>query len=66
VANEVKLLGDATKGYIDDHATNLHAPQLSSANAADFPLNFYVWAVAHDSRGGVNWARVRINSYAKP
>lgn len=68
VANEVKLLGDATKGYIDDHATNLHAPQISSANAALFPpnvgLNFHLWAVAHDSRGGVNWARVRINSYA--
>lgn len=68
VTNEVKLLGDATKGYIADHATNLHAPQISSANAADFPpkvgLNFHVWAVAHDSRGGVSWARVVINSYA--
>lgn len=66
VTNEAKLLGDAKTGYIDDHATNLHAPQISSANTADFPLDFHVWAVAHDSRGGVSWARVLVNSYAKP
>jgi hypothetical protein len=48
----VKLLNDATTGFNDDHGTTLKAPKEAG--------EFRVWAVAHDSRGGASWARLRL------
>lgn len=55
--NDVKLLGDATEGYQENHGTKLRAPKKLG------PFN--VWGVAHDSRGGVGWAKVRLGTRAK-
>lgn len=50
--NDVKLLGDATEGYQENHGTKLRAPKKLGP--------FKVWGVAHDNRGGVGWAEVRL------
>jgi hypothetical protein len=50
--NDVKLLGDATEGYQENHGTKIRAPKKLGP--------FKVWGVAHDSRGGVGWAEVRL------
>lgn len=55
--NDVKLLGDATQGYREDHGTKLRVPKKVGT--------FHVWAVAHDNRGGVGWVKVRLGTRAK-
>ena len=52
VASDVRLLNDATTGWNDDHGTNFFAPKDPG------PVN--IWAVVHDSRGGVTWARATV------
>ena len=52
VGDDVRLLNDATLGWYDDFGTNYEP-----ANAATVS---YVWAVAHDNRGGTEWARLRV------
>jgi hypothetical protein len=52
LVNELKLLGDATSGYHEDHGTKIRVPKKLGP--------FHVWGVAHDSRGGTGWAKVRL------
>jgi hypothetical protein len=54
VSSEVRLLSDATTGPVPapTYATKFRAPGSTG------PVN--VWAVVHDSRGGVNWARIEV------
>ncbi len=52
IAEEVRLVNDAVEGYFDDHSTEYRAPEE--------PGGAYVWAVAHDNRGGTDWARLRL------
>jgi hypothetical protein len=53
---EVKLLGDATAGYQEAHESELLAPRK--------PGVFHVWGVAHDNRGGTQWARITMGARA--
>lgn len=48
----VRLLNDATTGWNDDYGTEFYAPK------EEGPVN--IWAVVHDDRGGVSWARTQI------
>jgi hypothetical protein len=50
VSSEVRLLNDATRGYSDKFGVDFQPP--SEVGPAR------VWAVVHDNRGGVNWARL--------
>lgn len=52
VSEEVRLLNDAVTGFNTDTVTEYEA--------AEEPRVSYVWAVAHDNRGGTEWARVRV------
>jgi hypothetical protein len=52
VSDEVRLLNDATLGWNSDHATKYRPPK--------DPGVAYLWAIAHDNRGGVGWARLRV------
>jgi hypothetical protein len=52
LAEEVRLVNDAVEGFSDDMATDYEAPETPGAA--------YVWAVAHDNRGGTEWARLRV------
>jgi hypothetical protein len=52
VDEEVRLLNDAVTGFITDTSTDYEA--------ADTARVSYVWAVAHDNRGGAEWARLRV------
>lgn len=54
IPTDVKLLGDATLGYHDEHQTRLLAPKTKGI--------FHVWAVAHDNRGGAQWVRVAMSA----
>jgi hypothetical protein len=60
--NDVKLLADATEGLnegLDEHGKP--TPLWSTKIRAPKKLGpFSVWGVAHDSRGGVGWAKVRL------
>ncbi len=49
---DIKLLNDATAGWNADHDVK-YAP-------GDEAGAHYLWAVAHDHRGGTSWARLRI------
>jgi hypothetical protein len=49
---EVRLLNDATRGWNEDFGT-FYRPDAEPGIA-------YVWAVAHDNRGGAEWARLRL------
>jgi hypothetical protein len=49
--HDVKLLNDTTTGWNEQHETPFDPPVKAGP--------FHVWAVVHDSRGGVEWARVR-------
>jgi hypothetical protein len=49
---EVRLLNDAVVGFSSDVSTDYEP--------ADSAQTSYVWAVAHDNRGGTDWARLRI------
>jgi hypothetical protein len=49
---EVRLLNDAVVGFSSDVATHYEP--------ADSAQTSYIWAVAHDNRGGADWARLRI------
>jgi hypothetical protein len=49
---EVRLLNDAVVGFSSDVSTDYEP--------ADDAQSSYVWAVAHDNRGGTDWARLRI------
>lgn len=49
---EVRLLNDAVTGFVTDTSTDYEA--------ADTARVSYVWAVAHDNRGGAEWARLRL------
>ena len=50
----VRLLNDATEGWNDDYGMELFAPAE--------PGPFSVWAVTHDSRGGADFVRVRLQA----
>lgn len=50
--SEVRLLNDATAGWNDDYGTEFHAPKK--------PGIVTIFAVVHDNRGGVNWARQEV------
>jgi len=52
VSEEVRLLNDATEGWNSDPATK-YEPGKEPAVA-------YLWSVAHDNRGGAEWARLRV------
>lgn len=52
MSDEVRLLNDATFGWNSDHDTKYRPPK--------DPGVAYLWAIAHDNRGGVGWARLRI------
>jgi hypothetical protein len=59
--HDVKLLNDATAGWNPNHFADLRTPQTLGT--------FHVWAVAHDNRGGAQWARVTLSTtspYAHP
>lgn len=52
VGEEVRLLNDATLGWNENFATDFRP-----APGAD---GGYLWAVAHDNRGGSEWVRARL------
>ena len=52
VSEEVRLLNDAAEGWNPDPDTK-YKPGKEPGVA-------YLWSVAHDNRGGVEWARLRI------
>lgn len=52
VDEEVRLLNDATRGWNPEFGTDYQA--------GSEPGVSYLWAVAHDNRGGVEWARLRL------
>jgi hypothetical protein len=52
LAEEVRLLNDAVEGFSEEVATDYKPTD--TAGAA------YLWAVAHDNRGGAEWARLRV------
>lgn len=53
VDSQARLLNDAQRGWNDDSGTKFRAPKEPG------PVN--VWAVVHDNRGGVSWARSVLN-----
>jgi hypothetical protein len=52
VSEEVRLLNDAALGWNADPDTKYQA--------GEEPGVAYVWSVAHDNRGGAEWARLRV------
>jgi hypothetical protein len=52
VSQEVRLLNDASVGWNADHATKF--------KPGKEPAVTYAWSVAHDNRGGAEWARLRV------
>lgn len=52
VGDEVTLLNDAIEGWQADYGTD-YAPSEEAAVS-------YLWSVAHDNRGGSQWARLRV------
>jgi hypothetical protein len=52
ISQEVKLLNDATEGWNADSDTEYRAGKE--------PGVAYLWSVAHDNRGGAEWARLRV------
>ncbi|MET0410147.1 MAG: hypothetical protein ABW217_02575 [Polyangiaceae bacterium] len=52
VDDEVRLLNDATTGWSDNFDSDFAS--------GDQPGVGYVWAIAHDNRGGAEWLRLRI------
>ena len=52
LSEEVRLLNDAAEGWNSDSTTKYEPGKE--------PATTYVWAVAHDNRGGVEWARLRV------
>lgn len=52
LGEEVRLLNDAVTGFNPDTSTDYEP--------ADTARVSHLWAVAHDNRGGAEWARVRV------
>jgi len=52
--SDVRLLNDAVEGFSEDVATDY--------TSAEAPGTAYLWGVAHDNRGGTEWARLRVCS----
>jgi hypothetical protein len=52
LGEEVRLLNDAIEGFRADTATEYEPAEQAQVS--------YLWAVAHDNRGGTEWARLRI------
>jgi hypothetical protein len=52
VDDEVRLLNDATTGWSDKFG--------SEFDVGEDPGVGYLWAVAHDNRGGAEWLRLRV------
>lgn len=52
MSEEVRLLNDAVAGFSTDTASEYEPPEEARVS--------YLWAVAHDNRGGTEWARVRV------
>ncbi len=52
VSEEVRLLNDAVLGWSSDPYTDYEP--------GEEPAVAYLWAVAHDNRGGAEWARLRV------
>lgn len=52
VSEEVRLLNDATVGWNEDFATDYQPAETAGVS--------YIWAVAHDNRGGTDWVRLRV------
>ena len=47
-----RLLSDAQRGWNEDHGAQFTAPAE--------PGWVNIWAISHDSRGGTDWARIRV------
>jgi hypothetical protein len=52
LSEEVRLLNDATSGWNDNFESEYKPAETATVS--------YLWAVAHDNRGGAEWARLRI------
>jgi hypothetical protein len=52
VKSDVRLLNDAVSGFNSDYGTEYRAPKQAGPAT--------VWAVVHDNRGGVSWARTDV------
>jgi hypothetical protein len=52
LSQEVKLLNDATQGWNEESDTEFRAGKEAGVT--------YLWSVAHDNRGGAEWARLRV------
>jgi hypothetical protein len=52
VANDVRLVNDATTGWNDDHGTDWTPPSE--------PTPAHLWAVVHDNRGGMSWTELDV------
>ncbi len=52
LSQPLKLVNDATRGWVGDYGTQLHAPREPG------PLE--LWAVVRDNRGGVGWTHTRV------
>lgn len=52
LSEEVRLLNDAVTGFSTDTSTEYEPAEEAQVS--------YLWAVAHDNRGGTEWARLRI------
>lgn len=55
IDGDVKLLNDATTGWVEDHGTEF--------TVAREPGVFRMWAVAHDNRGGMSFARLKLQRH---
>jgi hypothetical protein len=53
LSSATKLLNDTTLGFIAKHGVDFTPP------ATRGPVR--IWGVAHDSRGGTSWARIRLD-----
>lgn len=51
-SGDVKLLNDATTGWSENYAAQFSPPSRPGVH--------HLWAVAHDNRGGSQWARIRM------
>lgn len=52
LGEEVRLLNDAVEGFRTDTSTDYEPAEAAQVS--------YLWAVAHDNRGGAEWARLRV------
>jgi hypothetical protein len=51
--DDLRILYDASRGRLSDTGVDFRLPQVAGIQT--------LWAVVHDNRGGVNWARLRLD-----